>query len=116
MPDDLGHFRACMDCWSSSRTHPASTDSPAEGGAVAWMIEDLILPQTTFTQDGGYARRRAEYRYEGEETARVTPLFTRPAPNPSAFLFAPDELPKGDRSQFNAFALADRIIALTGEG
>lgn len=32
--------------------------------------------------------------------------------DPSAFLFAPDELPKGSRAQYDAFDKGDRIIAL----
>lgn len=32
--------------------------------------------------------------------------------DPSAFLFSPDELPKGSRAQFDAFDRADRILAL----
>lgn len=43
---------------------------------VAWRIEDLILPQTTFTTDEAYAHHRDVYRYEGEVTATVEPLVT----------------------------------------
>lgn len=32
--------------------------------------------------------------------------------DPSAFLFAPDELPKGSRAQYDAFDKADRILSL----
>ena len=46
---------------------------------VRWLIEDLILPQETVTDNEAYAQRRAEYRYEGEATARVRPLYTHPA-------------------------------------
>ena len=46
---------------------------------VRWLIEDLILPQETVTDNEAYAQRRAEYRYEGEATARVTPLYTHSA-------------------------------------
>ncbi|QTC88060.1 hypothetical protein [Brevundimonas pondensis] len=48
----------------------------AELEVVGWMIEDLILPQQTFTTDDDYARHRAAYRYEGEVTATVEPLVT----------------------------------------
>lgn len=41
---------------------------------------------------------------EREAVARIV--------DPSAFLFAPDELPKGSRAQYDAFDKADRIIAL----
>lgn len=35
--------------------------------------------------------------------------------DPAAFLFAADELMKGDPSQFNALSKADRIIALRAQ-
>jgi hypothetical protein len=50
---------------------------------VVWRIEDLILPYVTITEDADYARRKAEYRYEGEATARVTPLYAAPVSPPS---------------------------------
>lgn len=48
----------------------------AELEVVAWRVQDLILPQQTFTTDEAYARHRADYRYEGEVTATVEPLVT----------------------------------------
>ena len=46
----------------------------------------------------------AEGAGEREEIARII--------DPAAFLFAADELMKGDPSQFNALSKADRILAL----
>ena len=62
---------------------------------VRWLIEDLILPQETVTDNEAYAQRRAEYRYEGEATARVRPLYTHPsAPSADKLRIAVEALEK----------------------
>lgn len=56
---------------------------PVEQEAVAWRIDDLILQgaEPRFTTDRDYARRTAEYRYEGEATAKVTALYAASPPS-----------------------------------
>lgn len=56
----------------------AARAQPPAGEAVAWIIEDLILPYVSITQDRRYADMKRDYRYEGEPTAKVTPLYAHP--------------------------------------
>lgn len=86
--------------------------------------ENVVIYQG---DDGSlWARRHAEFsdgRFE-EIASDLTPApVSRPAGegereavariiDPAAFLFAPDELPKDSRAQYEAFNKADRIMAL----
>lgn len=90
-PADAGRYSHAD---ALSYSHPNGWDGPrdeitikpvsevisaaTEAGPVAWMIEDLILTSTSITTEQDYAKRRKEYLYEGEATAKVTPLYAHP--------------------------------------
>ena len=61
-----------------ARPAPPAT-AAGVGEAVAWLLEDLILPHESITRDREAARRLATYLYEGKPMYKVTPLYTTPA-------------------------------------